>query len=223
MTSEIEPRQDTAIGPYNPATDDWNTLAEQAHTVFGYDLISGEDNEALLDALTGVPFMILRLTYRPADMTLPAELRESAHPAWQAVKWERDYVSCEIRIAPEDVITRRARRGLDLTKLPFDPDEHLVFNDGSTGIRRQVTEYLAITDAIRLPDPLHRTGRSGECSYDLPASTWTDTSDAVSIRIDNDGGTVAVADVRIFCPRGLRISDGYSNEFTKSGKTRYLA
>jgi hypothetical protein len=182
--------------PYNPVKDDWNTAIAGADEVLGHDLARDE----LLDALEGVPFLITRVTFRKGDY--------AAH-----------YVSCECVIAPKDMLERRR---VNLATLPFDAGDHVVFNDGSTGIRRQIVAYLYGKGYIALPDPVVIEGKAGECSFDLSPGEWADIS-AGDMRFDTDGSAVYQADVRILAKRGIRISDGYSNEWTQDGKTRYLA
>ena len=82
----------------------------------------------------------------------------------------------------------------------------IVFNDGSTGIRRQVVQYLMVKGAIpRRDGPL--AGGMGESVLDTPIVTTADE--------------VQSYDMRLTCPRGLRESE-YSNEYTQEGCTYYL-
>lgn len=191
------------IETYNPALHSWDDLATGADSVVGADLVSG-DNWELFDALAGVPFLITRVFYRPSGFGTTSE---------------GNYVSVEAVIAPEAVLIKRR---INLDTLPFEPGSQIVFNDGSTGIARQITEYLSVTDRIVLPEPIVKGGKRGESSYDLPVSKWTDTR-VGDMRFTPSGEAVYVCDVRLSCPRGIRISDGYENDFTKDGKTRYLA
>lgn len=181
---------------YNPNVDTWTDLVGQADEALGSELITGE----AADKLIGVPLIIYRVTYRDGIQR-------------QGVKWRDDYVSCEAVIAPMDVLEERARRGrLNLQEISVDADEHIVFNDGSTGIYRQVTQYLAVKNLIELPSPLVTVGGKGESSYDLPRSQWVAGADAATAGIS----------VRLYCPRGLRYSE-YTNDYAPDGsKTRYF-
>lgn len=187
---------------YNPALHTWDDLSGAADTVLGADLVSTD--EALFDALVGVPFLITRVVYRPSEY---------------GTSQERNYVSVEAVIAPEHILKRRR---VNTEGLPFDPESQVVFNDGSTGIARQITAYLYATGRISLPDPIHAEGKAGESSYDLPVSQWPDVH-AGELRFTPTGQAVYICDVRLSCPRGIRISDGYDFEGGKDGKTRYLA
>lgn len=186
----------------------WSIALGEADEVLGFDLAKDE----ILDALEGVPFLITRLTFREAGML------------------SRDaYVSCEAQIAPKAELERRR---VDLQKLPFDPGELVVFNDGSTGVYRQIVQYLAIKGFITLPHPVSVSGPGPrysekdkkviyECSYDLPPELWTDVSGG-EMRFTPNGKGEYVVNVRLFARRGIRISE-YQNDWTQDGKTRYLA
>lgn len=93
----------------------------------------------------------------------------------------RDYVSCEA-----------------VDKL----NAAVVFNDGSTGVRRQIVQYLK--------------------SRGLLADDWDDDAPLVTMP-EQDGVTFdkSLGFVPLFAPRGLRVSE-YSNEYTDEGVTYYL-
>lgn len=192
------------VDRYDPNFDTWDAMAATADTVLGADLVSTDD--ALFDALVGVPFMITRVVYRPSEY---------------GTDREGNYVSVEAVIAPGDVLRKRR---IDPDALPFKPDSQIVFNDGSTGIARQITAYLHATGRIVLPDNdnIRVEGKRGESSYDLPVSEWTDVR-AGELRFTPTGQAVYICDVRLTCPRGIRISEGYDFDGGKDGKTRYLA
>jgi len=104
-------------------------------------------------------------------------------------KVQHDYVSCEYT---------------SLEDLPIDA----VFNDGSTGIRRQVVQYLA------------SKGLLPEHYVENPDTTvWGVLPAAVD---ENGEGSDWEIPVKLVCARGLRVSE-YSNEFTDEGVTFYLA
>lgn len=183
--------------PYNPASDTWDDLYNEADEVLGHDLLKNE----ILDSLEGVPFLITRVIFRPADVAS----RES-------------YVTCEAIIAPENVLKTRR---VNLQTLPFDPGDHVVLNDGSTGIYRQIVAYLYSRGYIGLPEPIVPEGKANESSFDLPPDKWTEVHGG-DLRYTPSGETVYSANIRLLAKRGIRISD-YENEWTKDGKTRYLA
>ena len=99
----------------------------------------------------------------------------------------------------------------------------VVFNDGSTGIYRQVVAYLAGKEIIRLPEPITPEGSYGQSSYDLPPREWAAIRGGTVSQPDDDPNWVnAEFNVRIKCPRGLRVSD-YTNDYNPNGsRTRYL-
>lgn len=196
---------------FDPAkVTSWDVALRDADEILGHDLAK----EELLDALEGVPFLITRMTFREADTGLARE----------------SYVTCEVLLAPQPVMERRR---VNLAMLPFDPGDMIVFNDGSTGIYRQCVKYLSAKGFISLPEDLAMEGpgpsfnkEKGEseyvCVYDLPPDKWTDVH-AGDMRYEPSGRALYTVNVRCFAKRGIRISDGYENEWTKDGKTRYLA
>lgn len=209
-TKSPAPMEDNNIEP-KPVTglESWEEMTQGADEILGSDLARDE----LLDALEGVPFMIYRMTFRPSD---------AGHRV--------SYVTCEVQVGPKELLMKRR---IDLTTLPFDPGDHVVFNDGSTGIYRQAVAYLHAKGFIALPDPVVPNGHGatwnkdkGEmeyvCSYDLPPTMWQDIN-AGRLYYDEHGDPIYIAEVRCFAKRGIRISDGYKNEWTQDGKTRYLA
>lgn len=184
----------TDITPYAPGTEDWDTLTGSADEVLGHELISGE----AADKLIGVPFVITRVQFREGVQRPKTPYRD-------------DYVSCEAVVAPQDVLAQRAKRGrLDLDEISVDPGEHIIFNDGSTGIYRQIVQYLSTKGLIQLPEGPD-VGGKGESRFDLPRSQWIEGD-------EQDG-----FNIRLLCPRGLRYSE-YTNDFNPDGsKTRYIA
>src|SRR5215831_18617445 len=122
--------QVSQIPAYQPGTD-WETLIQSADEVLGYDLARDE----LADDLVGVPFVITGVVSRPGVM------RD---------KKQQAYVSCETRISNKlDLRAINGRREgsrlprlSDLDALTFSPNSHVVFNDGSTGVYRQMVQYL---------------------------------------------------------------------------------
>lgn len=186
----------TDITPYAPGVEDWGTLISNADEVTGFELISGE----AADKLIGVPFVITRAVFRDGVQRAGSPYRD-------------DYVSCEAVVAPQEVLAQRARRGrLDLDEISVDPGEHIVFNDGSTGIYRQIVQYLEAKGMIVLPAGPD-VGGKGESRFDLPRSQWD----------EGDEQATSGFNIRLHCPRGLRYSE-YTNDYNPDGsKTRYIA
>lgn len=185
--------------PYVPGTETWE---DTTAVIAGHDLAK----DALLDALVGIPFKITRVVYRKSDY------------ARHGVDYDPAMVSVECVIAPEHVLKRRR---VNMAELPFEPESQVVFNDSGAGIYRQVTGFLDAAGLITLP-PGEETGSVGQTRYDLPPAKWAEVHGG-TITYDSDGFAEYAANVRLTCPRGLRLSEGYENEFTKDGKTRYIA
>lgn len=179
----------------------WDT--EDADEVEGYDLIKGN----ALNSLVGVPFMVVSATFHEGVQR-------------KGIPYRDDFVSLEVVVAPFEVMKAQKARilGRRVSAQLTDPEdiakpgERVVINDGSTGIYRQIVQYLSMKGLIELPDgPLE--GPKGECVYDLPRSGWL------------DGGDETTFSLRLKCPRGLRYSE-YNNEYTTPGEraiTWYLA
>lgn len=184
--------------PY--AGEDWETLTRQADEVFGADLEKG-------DTLIGVPFLIVRATYRLGDITSPV------------TKVKGYYVSLDLIVGPAADLARAVRRGRVTEPLSVEPGEHLIINEGGTGAYRQVTEYLESRGQIELPEG-PASGAYGISRFDAPLSKWGITGNR---KISDDGEILSAEfDIRLYCPRGLRSSE-YTNDYTQSGKTRYIA
>jgi len=175
---------------------DWWT--EPADEIDGHELVK----DAALFALVGVPFIITRATYHAGIQR-------------KGVTHQDDYVSLELRVAPAGHIASRMAAG----RLSADaaakivPGEQLVINDGSTGIYRQVTQYLALKGLITLP-PGAEEGEKGETVWDLPRSLWDAGAEDATKGIP----------IALRCSRGLRVSE-YDNPTGGDAKARtwYLA
>lgn len=201
--------------PLTPQDAWWD---EEADVVEGYDFIK----DAALFSLVGVPFRIFTLTFRAGIQQKGCE-------------WRNDYVSAELRVAPEPIILRQIDRILsrrtddlilDAKAIPA-PGEQLGINNGSTGFYRQCVQYLEAKGLITLPEDLPTTGAKNECRYDLPASKFIlSEEDATNpeVRFDSEGNQVTIFQVALNCMRGLRYSK-YDNEFTDSdgAMTWYIA
>lgn len=206
MASDLEK---TAQYPVYQPGENWESLIASADEILGYDLARDET----ADQLTGVPFMVTRVQFRPGIMR---------------AKVMQAYVSCEIRIAPvldlQLINSRRESSRLpriaDLEQLAFGPDSHVVFNDGSTGVYRQVVKYLYAKQYIALKEPVIETGAYGESSFDQSPNQWAGINAGTAEQADK-GFAGYSADMRLYCPRGLRLSL-YENDYTQTGKTRYF-
>lgn len=147
------------------ARNEWSAAVEAADEVIGHSLIGGRENEETLDNLIGIPFVIEAVTYRTGDITPPGK------------KAPRNYVSVECLIHP-------------LSQAKFHRPR-IVFNDGSTGIYRQLTKYLAAKGHIAVDENLPEEGEANATRYDVSYST----------------GDPLTFEIRLYCPEGLRKSE----------------
>jgi hypothetical protein len=160
---------------------EWNSQVADAIEIEGYSLYGGKENDNKLDSLIGVPFLITTATFREGDIT----------PAGQ--KQPRDYVSCEVLIRPDHA--HKFNR------------KYVVFNDGSTGIYRQVVAALAARELVQLDDSLPEAGDANTTRYDVSFSGGEDEPREF--------------EVGLLCPEGLRKSEYKSA--TGDSVTWYLA
>jgi hypothetical protein len=181
-----------------PAESYWAEVTREADTVEGADLEKGAN-------LIGVPFCITKAVFREGDFL------NQGVTGW--------YVSLEALIAPAREVARAYQRGRipEGTALSVEPGESIIFNEGGTGVYRQVIAYLEAKGMVKLPDPDKPEGGSwGESRYDAIPSNWPEHSGIFGPNAE------VIFDIRLLCPRGLRQSE-YENEHTKQGVTRYLA
>ena len=180
----------------------WDELTRDAHEVFGADLEKGAQ-------LVGVPFCVVAVTFRPGLMN--ARTGELMF-----------YASLDAIVAPDDIITRR------LPRIPAENQEyardmagsHVVFNEGGTGVYRQIIAYLENQGRLTINSDLPREGRSGESRFDLSPREWH-VDDTAELKLDDAGNPTLTFAVRLLCPRGLRSSE-YENEYSKEATTRYF-
>lgn len=181
----------------------WDDLTEHADEIVGADLAK----EATLDALAGVPFVIHRVTFRRGIPKMRG-----------GEKYDAAMCTFEVVIAPEHVLRKRR---VDVDNLPFEPGGSVVFNDGSTGMYRQAVAYLATKGFISLPEG-PTSGGMGESVYDLAPADWTDIH-AGDVETTEDGYLNYRANIRLKCPRGIRVSTYETDYNPDGGQTRYFA
>lgn len=166
----------------------------------GWDLVDNKDQ------LLGVPFIIVGVTFQ-----MP--VADKARPAGQ-----RDYVSCRAVIGgPDELAEALERNWIPNGALAFKPEERILFNDGSTGVRRDIVKILhssGLIDVGHEDDPAR---------FDLPWTQWNSFSQSaqqgenvVPEFTTNHRGNLFALRAR----RGLRRSD-YTNEYGDSS-TYYL-
>ena len=204
---------------YSPLSgESWAELMQESATIPGYDLLTDADT----DALVGIPMIVTKVSFRKG-------VSRKGRPNYSEDNPNDAYVSLEILLAPTFDLPQinRARKANDLTEitdlgqLPFRQSDHVVINDGSTGIYRQVVAFLATADYIDLNEG-EVSGGKGETILDTIPNEWAAIRAGRSV-YDNDGFLTAEFDVRLACRRGIRLSK-YDTEFNPDGATtRYLA
>lgn len=198
----VEQHSFPEMQPYDRSMS-FSDMALTADEVLGYALLK---DEAKLNGLLGVPFLITHVTYRRSFPSI------NTKGLWMA------YVSAECVIADENYLDGY---GISLHGKPVRAGEAVVFNDGSTGIARQITKYLHSKGYIELPEGPDEGGKEMS-RFDAPPSEWPDVRYG-DVRFQEEGFAEYNAEIRLLCPRGLRVSDGYSNDFTDNGTTFYIA
>lgn len=93
-------------------------------------------------------------------------------------------------------------------------NEPIVFNDGSTGVYRQVVSFLEHKGFISLkPGP--ETGEAGKTRFDAPLEKYLTPENAKQVLME-DG-----LSFRLVAPRGLRVSE-YTFNGSNEAETFYL-
>jgi hypothetical protein len=187
--------------PYTGQT--WDELVQDAAVSPGADLVKG-------DLLIGVPFVTTSVTFRIGDY------------ADAVTRLKGPYASIEIVTGDAASFARALKRGRIDDACPIDPLEELIFNEGGTGVYRQAVAAWEDLGWIVLPDG-QREGVHGASNLDTPLSEWLISNGApVTVGADGEGNPVYSAATRLYCKRGLRVSE-YENDYTKEGRTRYFA
>lgn len=173
--------------------------ASDQYRIPGWDLV---DNK---DLLMGVPFIIVGVTFQ-----MP--VADKARPSG-----ERDYVSCRAVIGDDAALKEAEERGWIPGKLAFKPEERILFNDGSTGIRRDIVKILHSSGLIDVGEwTVKGTGQETNSNrFDLPWTQWKSFSQSalqgeniVPEFTTNHRGNLFAIKAR----RGVRKSE-YSNEY----------
>ena len=147
------------------------------------------------DALEGIPLMIVGVTYRDGGL-----IREGS-PV------RRDYVSCETVVADRETLNLpQVQEQIGDRVLRVWPNEPVVFNDGSTGVRRALTRLFHNTGLINVGGNF---AEDGPRTYDRPMDLWESGQDLAA------DGITATANGEKFVYmsiRGLRKSE-YESPF----------
>lgn len=197
-----------------PVSQSFDVLMESDDSLWTFDSEDLTDKEQLV----GVPFVIVEASYRYVENTKDDGTTQSG-----------DYVSVVGRVA-SDIAMKAAKTRAEKAKQFFptiEPESYIVFNDGSTGIRRQLT---GLFHQARLIDVGERTTapedqRNG--LYDRKFYDWASALGEPTVTKDgemrpptiNIGKSGKPLIIKVL--KGLRYSS-YSYEGTPTG-TFYLS
>lgn len=220
IPTAVDAAQNTALEPQHVADATMAITADNVHTATFRELLGLDayviDGFTLIgdkDELMGVPHAITGLTY------------------WMHKPKQRGFVALESTIGDAASLELALKRGwipkkTKLDELPFSPNERVVYNDGSTGVRRQVTKLL---HKARLID-VGNEQINDDSRFDLPWTSWASFSQYKRQTVDDEGNEIIVPHFTenergyplvIGAIRGLTKSE-YSNSDTDEGLTYYL-
>lgn len=97
-----------------------------------------------------------------------------------------------------------------------------VFNDGSTGVYRQIVAFLASVGYIELPEGPRGNAKAGTSVLDTTPEEWADIRQG-DVTYDKDGFTCYSSNIRLYCARGLRVSRYPNPNGGKDSETWYFA
>lgn len=162
--------------------------------------------------LIGVPHVITRVTF------------------WTPGKVGVGFCSVEAHVGTEAMLKKAVERGNveevrgDGTP-KVDAKEPVIYNDGGTGIRRQLVSLLSHFELLTIKSKLPEEGGMGESRYDLPWTQWDSFSgttrqgdaDVPSFQENHNGSPF-----RIIVRGGLQASMGGANRPDGAEPTYYL-
>lgn len=160
------------------------------------------------DELLGVPHVITKVTY------------------WKPLAEQLGMVSCEATVASIPILERAIERGwiphvTNISQLKLEPNERVVYNDGGTGIRRQITQLLNQVGVINVG----REDVEDGSRFDVAWPEWEEFSEyrRQSAEVGNVPCCSRVGDrpFLLNVVRGLSVSE-YSNDYASDAKTYYL-
>jgi len=181
------------------------------------DVVEGSDLESDKEMLVGVPFIITKVFFRDGKF-----LRHGQ-------SFPDDFVSIELVTAPADnPLWKKVERKREAfpgipTETDVMPNEQIVINDSSTGIKRQIVSYLHDKKLITVTTPESDYKEAAPRGLsDLSGELGTNAFDANrNLLLEGAEAAEKGISVRLKCPRGLRVST-YENDYTPEGKTFYL-
>jgi len=182
----------------------WDSLSD-ATPMFE---VHGSQLEREKWGLLGIPFYILS-----AHFQMPTETRP------------RGYVTLETVIAPKELIEQQIKYGRVAMGLEADafatfdawherwgiePGAPLIFNDGSTGIRRELVEMLHVAGLINVGFTPQERKDEGRFVFDRPWTEWAESGTLVQVgsgesaRMEPHFDNAGKALVKVH--RGLKVS-----------------
>lgn len=176
-TEPTESRLDV-YAQYDPDRDFRKLALEATYVAKGFRLLEDKD------ALDGVPFVIIGVTYREG---FPRE----SEPG--------DYVSIEAVVADAEMLATAPIRAQLPDPMRVFPNEPIVFNDSGTGVRRALTQLFHETGLIDVGSV-----RGDLNPFDKPYQSWKAGADQATTGIV---ATVTGEPFRYLALRGLRRSD----------------
>lgn len=163
--------------------------------------------------LLGVPHIITKVTFQT-----PSKRKGT----------DRDFVSVEATVADEETLARAIKRGrvpntTGLADCAVEPNERIVYNDGSTGIRRQIVMMLNGGQLINAHDGITKLPEDITNAFDLPWPMWDDMGEPEMLHYGE--GTenereVPCYHVMIHARQGLYASE-YTNEYAPDGAVTF--
>lgn len=176
---------------------------EESYKPEGFTLTDKKD-------LLGVPHIITRVTY----WTPPKDPKQMGMVSVEAVVGD-------IPSLMRAIERKHVPHVDEMRQLQVDPEERIVYNDGSTGVRRQLTQMFqafGIIDVGGSPE-------DGDARFDRRWTDWDsfsqtrpqgDDIEVPSIGMNHKGRPLVIKVLR-----GLYVSE-YSNDYTDEGRTYYV-
>lgn len=215
MNTAVDTVTGEVIGAKGASPFDRLASAPGVITTTGHDLVKGPD----FDDLTGVDLIITRITIRKGAA------RPQGSP-WTSL--DGGYLSAELTTNPVQrikVVNRcRAAAGMevidDLGELSFDPGDSLVFNDGGTGIYRDIVAILHEEGYIAVPSGKANAPK-GFSRFDTVPEEW-EILKGDAIEKDDEPFLGYTTPILLHAVRGIRRSKPYRGDFPGEAVTRYL-
>lgn len=195
VSTDMVQTQDAVL----PGMGSFADMLRGADVAEGGDLLKSDAKEGLV----GVPFLIYRVTYRDGIKDKSGKVQ--------------NYISFDIVTA--DAATFEKRKAYIPQTCAFGPEERLVFNDGSTGLARQMTAYLHEKGLINVGEVSQEGGPMGESSFDRYRGEWV--SPRGKMKADGSESDVEVY-CKLYLPRGLRVSDYEAEATGQDARTFYF-